>query len=482
MLFSSPIFLFLFLPVVLLAYYLTPRRAQNFLLFVASLAFFAWGGVSYSLLILFSIGFNYLFGKKIAKHLGVGKAKTYLLMGVSINLIFLGIFKYADFIIGNINLFSDILLFKPLGEPGLILPIGISFYTFQAISYLVDVYRREAAVQQNPFNLGLYIVLFPQLIAGPIVRYHDIAQQIISRVYSIPGFVYGVKRFVLGLGKKVLLANNMGIIADIAFDTPAHELNTGLAWIGLIAYSLQIYLDFSGYSDMAIGLGRMFGFSFLENFNYPYISRSIRDFWRRWHISLSSWFRDYLYIPLGGNRATTWRTYTNLLIVFFVTGLWHGASWSFVIWGFIHGVFLIIERISHDQFPNSLWRPLQHVYTLIVVMMAWVFFRADNLGDAFAYYQALFGLESVAIDLVIFNRILANDFILYFALSILSASGALVWAGKHYDSFAAQIRHKQLFVSEFLIVLKHLGIATVLIMCAVYLITNTYNPFIYYRF
>lgn len=482
MLFSSPVFLFLFLPVVLMVYFLLWTKWKNYFLLFASLVFFAWGGVSYSILILASIVLNYLFGRGIGIDPGSSKSRKYLAAGLAVNLIFLGLFKYADFIVDNLNLLTTFLNFKPLGNPGIVLPIGISFYTFQAISYLIDVYRKEAEVQKNPFNFGLYIALFPQLIAGPIVRYHDIARQISHRTYDIAGFSYGVRRFILGLGKKVLLANNMGAIADVAFGTPVDQLSGSLAWIGLITYALQIYLDFSGYSDMAIGLGRMFGFSFLENFNYPYISRSVKEFWRRWHISLSSWFRDYLYIPLGGSRTAKWRIYLNLLIVFFVTGLWHGASWSFVVWGFVHGFFLILERLTNDKFPSILWRPLQHIYLLFVALMAWVLFRADTISYAWDYYGVLFGMSEATTDLLVFNKILNKEFIVFFVLSIFSATGLLFSIGRLFDRSVDHLRNSVPLVAESLRILKATGLAAILIVCAVYLITNTYNPFIYYRF
>ncbi|MBS4057055.1 MAG: MBOAT family protein [Bacteroidales bacterium] len=482
MLFSSPVFLFFFLPVVLLGYYLIWTKARNYFLLLASLVFFAWGGVSYASLILISITFNFLFGKGIGLTRENGKSRIFLIVGVTVNLLFLGVFKYADFIIENLNLMSDVLNFKPIKDPGIVLPVGISFYTFQAMSYLIDVYRRETEVQHNPFNLGLYIALFPQLIAGPIVRYHDIANQINERTHDISGFSYGLRRFILGLGKKVLLANNMGAIADIAFGTSIDQLSGSLAWLGLITYALQIYLDFSGYSDMAIGLGKMFGFTFLENFNYPYISRSIKEFWRRWHISLSTWFRDYLYIPIGGSRISKWRTYLNLLLVFFVTGLWHGASWSFVLWGFVHGFFLIIERLSGERFPGVLWRPLQHTYTLFVALMAWVLFRADTISYAWDYYGVLFGSSSASPDLIVYNMILNKDFLLFFALSIMSASGLLALLGNRIDKLTLSLQENYVFVAETMRMVKGIGLLLILAVCAMYLITNTYNPFIYYRF
>jgi alginate O-acetyltransferase complex protein AlgI len=482
MLFSSPVFLFLFLPIVLSFYFVLWNKLRNYYLLLASLIFFAWGGVSYTLLLLLSITFNYLVGLGVGKDPGSRNSKRYLALGVLLNVTFLAIFKYANFVTQNLNLLSDILNFKPLGNPGIILPIGISFYTFHAMSYIIDVYRGVAKVQKNPFHLGLYITFFPQLIAGPILRYHDIAPQITGRRVTLDGFSYGIRRFIIGLGKKVLIANQMGAIADLAFGTGIDQLSGPMAWLGLITYSLQIYFDFSGYSDMAIGLGKMFGFTFMENFNYPYISRSIKEFWRRWHISLSTWFRDYLYVPLGGNRKSKGRTYFNLLFVFFVTGLWHGASWSFVMWGFMHGAFLILERVSAGKFPEKLWRPLQHIYTLFVALMAWVLFRADDIGYAWKYYGVMFGKSKVSTDLYSLSKVLNYEFLLFFVIGLLSASGIIVWISKKIDKQVAMLENKALWVAESYRVIQVVAFTLILALCSMYLITNTYNPFIYYRF
>ncbi len=482
MLFSSPIFLFVFLPVVLLLYFLIWRKLRNYLLLVASLVFFAWGGVSYTALLLISITFNYLFGLGIGKNPGGRRSRNFLAAGVIVNVLFLGVFKYADFVVDNLNIFSSVLRFKPIADPGLVLPIGISFYTFHALSYLIDVYRKITVTQKNPFNLGLYIAFFPQLIAGPILRYHDIAPQIKSRTINSVSFSYGIRRFIIGLGKKVLLANNMGFVADTVFGTPVNQLSGMLAWLGLITYALQIYFDFSGYSDMAIGLGKMFGFTFMENFNYPYISRSIKEFWRRWHISLSTWFRDYLYVPLGGNRVSKYRTYFNLILVFFITGLWHGASWTFVIWGFVHGTFLIIERVSENKFPGKLWRPLQHGYTIFVVLMAWVLFRANDISYAWSYYGALFGNASANFDMMIYSKIINKEFYILFAVSLLSAAGIFVKAQSFIDSKLENLKNNSAALTESYRVIQAVFLMGIFIACSVYLITSTYNPFIYYRF
>ncbi len=482
MLFSSAVFLFGFLPVVLFLYFLLSKKLRNYFLFLSSLVFFAWGGVSYSILLILSIFFNYLIGRGIGKNLGSRASSKYLGVGVFLNLIFLGIFKYANFVVENLNGILEVLSYKPFGDPGIILPVGISFYTFQAMSYLIDVYRKEAEVQKNPFNLGLYIALFPQLIAGPIVRYHDIARQIQRRTVDSAGFAYGIRRFIIGLAKKVLLGNTMGSIADLAFNSPADQLSTPLAWLGLVSYALHIYFDFSGYSDMAIGLGRMFGFTFLENFNYPYISRSVKEFWRRWHISLSTWFRDYLYVPLGGNRKGNGRTYLNLIIVFFITGLWHGAAWNFVLWGFLHGFFLIVERAGDGRFPGKLWRPLQHIYTTFVVLMAWVLFRADSAGSAWNYYGALFGNGAVQNDFAVYSKVLNFEFLLFIIIGLLSATGIIVKVTGLLEAKISVMKERYFAVTEIYRAFQAIFLVGIFILCSVYLITNTYNPFIYYRF
>ncbi|MGD8338870.1 MAG: MBOAT family protein, partial [Desulfobacterales bacterium] len=381
MLFSSIIFLFQFLPLCLLLYFLAGKRLRNLLLLIASLVFYAWGESYYVLLMLVSILVNYLCGLMIDRYRGRQAARGFLIAAIAFNVLSISVFKYANFLVDNLNTLLSQIGAGPIELAPIHLPIGISFFTFQAMSYAVDVYRRDAPVQRNPLNIGLYIALFPQLIAGPIIRYHDIAAQLIRRRVRLDDLSYGIERFVVGLGKKVLIANQVAIIADQVFSFPYETLTPGVAWLGVLCYTLQIYFDFSGYSDMAIGIGRMFGFHFLENFNYPYISRSIREFWRRWHISLSSWFRDYLYIPLGGNHRGPLRTYLNLLIVFFLCGLWHGASWNFVIWGLLHGLFLVIERLGFEKILNRWWSPLRYLYVMLVVCTGWVFFRAENLSS-----------------------------------------------------------------------------------------------------
>src|SRR4051812_8670704 len=324
---------------------------------------------------LASIAFNYWMAIAVDRVHGTPAAARRLAFAVTLNLVVLGIFKYANFFADNLNALLRAGRIEPVAVPRVLLPIGISFFTFHAISYVIDVSRRDATAQKSPVHAALYLLLFPQLIAGPIIRYRDIADQLARRVVSIDDFAYGVRRFVIGLGKKVLIANVVAGPADKIFAMPAHELSTAHAWLGIVCYTLQIYFDFSGYSDMAIGLGRMFGFRFPENFRWPYIADTVQEFWRRWHISLSTWFRDYLYVPLGGNRVPTATMYRNLVLVFFLCGLWHGASWNFVIWGLFHGTFLVVERLGLAAAVRRLWAPLRHAYLLLVVMVGWVFFR-----------------------------------------------------------------------------------------------------------
>ena len=483
MVFSTLLFLFLFLPAVLLGNFILPFRFRNYFLLLSSFVFFAWGGVSYSLLLVVSVLLNYIVGLLIHKFRDGSVATVALGVGVGINLLIIIIFKYANFIIDNINILRIDLNYDPISIGTILLPIGISFYTFQAISYLIDLYRKQVDVQKNLADLALYIFLFPQLIAGPIIRYHDIYTQIRKRENSLDNFVIGIKRFALGLAKKVLIANQMALIADQAFNLPSEDLSTAFAWIGIIAYSFQIYFDFSGYSDMAIGLGRMLGFKFPENFNFPYIARSIKEFWRRWHISLSTWFRDYLYIPLGGNRKGPGRTYINLLIVFLLTGLWHGALWNFVIWGFFHGFFLVMERLWFGKILIKLWRPLQHIYTLFVVLIAWVFFRAETFESSLGYLKAMFVFKPMAINI---EFIADYDNIIYYVVAvaaILSSSTIWVDAQKSLSKMQGRlsVRANTLYVNiSFL--LQLLAIITVLVLTTFLLVSNSYNPFIYFRF
>ncbi|MGN1132703.1 MAG: MBOAT family O-acyltransferase, partial [Ruminococcus sp.] len=404
MLFASTVFIFAFLPAVLLLYYLVLRKfrtAQNILLLVASLLFYAWGEPKYVLIMILSIIMNYLFGLLVDKF-RASKTKSRLVIALTVvfNLGVLYIFKYLMFTIENINSIAGL----HLSVPNIVLPIGISFFTFQAMSYVIDVYREKGEAQKNPLNVGLYISFFPQLIAGPIVRYETVAYQIKHREESFEKFSEGVCRFIIGLAKKVLLANTMAVVADYAFDMPNSELTVVMAWVGAIAYTFQIFFDFGGYSDMAIGLGKMFGFEFLENFNYPYISLSVSEFWRRWHMSLGTWFRDYVYFPLGGSRVKSKaRLVFNLFVVWSLTGIWHGANWTFLCWGLMYFVLLTIEKLIgwEKKYPDKM-KILRRIYTLFFVIMGWVLFRADSIGDAGAYFATMFGGGNLIDDSTIY--------------------------------------------------------------------------------
>lgn len=479
MVFSSIIFLYAFLPVVLLGYFIVPGKFKNTFLFLSSLVFFAWGGVSYSVLLLFSIVFNYYTGKAIGKRV---KGKRPLVVGLVVNLLMLFVFKYLNFAIDNINTVISWFDIPVVENPPIVLPVGISFYTFQAMSYLMDVYRQQNSYQKSIVNLGLYISLFPQLIAGPIVRYHDIDAQIRDRSTSFEKFSSGALHFCLGLAKKVLIANNLALVADQVFALTIYEMTTLYAWIGILAYALQIYYDFSGYSDMAIGLGRMFGFDILENFNFPYISQSIKEFWRRWHISLSTWFRDYLYIPLGGNRKSASRTYLNLLIVFVVTGFWHGANWNFLIWGLIHGMFLIIERLGFGRVLERIPKIFRHIYVLLTVLIAWVFFRVETPGYAFGFIANLAGAGQTILDPYLFKQIVNTEVVIVFAIAILGALGVFSIFKKYLKFVVESTGLKELKLYWIGTTLKSLFIIAVLFLATTYLISGTYNPFIYYRF
>jgi len=393
--FNEPSFLFLLLPLTLALYCLLPAgRAgpRNAWLLAVSVVFYAWGGKGCVFVILGAVVLNYAAALAIGRSRERPRGRRVLALAVTANLGLLGWFKYAGFLGANLDALSTRLGLGALLVPRMVLPLGISFFTFRAISYVVDVYRGDAVAQRHPVRAALYLLLFPQLIAGPISRYRHMADQLGARPVAREQFAAGIRRFVFGLGKKTLIASAVGPVADRIFALPAGELHAGVAWLGAAAYTLQIYFDFSGYTDMAIGLGSMLGFKFPENFDYPYAARSIREFWRRWHLTLSAWLRDYLYIPLGGNRVPPARVYVNLLIVFFLCGLWHGASWRFVVWGLYHGVFLILERLGLGNALERTWRPLRHLYALLVVMVGWVFFRAHTLPDAVHYLGAMFAV------------------------------------------------------------------------------------------
>jgi alginate O-acetyltransferase complex protein AlgI len=462
MVFSSPVFIFLFLPIVYLINLVLPKRFSNAFLLLFSLIFYAWGEPLYVFLMIFSGLINFLLTLSMKED--SNRRKIVLIIAIIFNIGLLGLFKYADFLILTING----ILKTSLPLLNLPLPIGISFYTFQTMSYVFDVYNHETSVQRNYFSLLLYITFFPQLIAGPIVQYHDIAKQIESRFVTLDKTAVGLRRFVVGLSKKVLLANAMAIIADTLYALPNSDISTVVAWVGAIAYLFQIYFDFSGYSDMAIGMGEMFGFHFKENFNYPYIATSMQDFWRRWHISLSSWFRLYLYIPLGGNRKGRARAMFNRIFVFFLTGLWHGASWTFVVWGLYHGIFLLLEQtvLQVQQWPKI----VQRIYTLLVVLIGFVIFRAESFTQSLIFIQSMFSFSSASAlaskELMILITPLS---ILLFVISAIASTPIMKNIKvKTEGSIASLLSY------GFTIVLW--------IACLLSLAANTYNPFIYFRF
>ena len=473
MVFSSLLFLFRFLPLVFLLYYLTPRRGRNVVLFLFSLLFYAWGEPKYVFLMLFSITMDYTVGRLIdkAKREGKpGKAKGCLLFSVFMNLAILGFFKYADFIISSINAVSGLNL-PLLNIP---LPIGISFFTFQTMSYTIDVYRGNTDVQKNWISYGTYVSMFPQLIAGPIVQYKTIAKQMKERRENLDDFTEGIHRFVTGVGKKVLLANNIGLLWDAAAALPVAELPVATAWLGALAYTFQIYFDFSGYSDMAIGLVKMFGFHFLENFNYPYISRSITEFWRRWHISLSSWFREYVYIPLGGNRRGIKKQIRNIAVVWMLTGIWHGASWNFVLWGVYYGALLIIEKFVLKDILIKLPRVFRHIYALFFVLIGWVIFAFDKIAVGVQYIGAMFGGAGVG---------LVDSTTIYLLYNYAVLLVILVLASTELPKKVAALLIRKAGENNWLVTIARLVFyAGVFFLGVAYLVDATYNPFLYFRF
>jgi len=479
MVFASPIFLLLFLPIVFAAYAVAPRVARNPVLLVASLTFYMWGEGWFVGLVLASVLANWGFGLAIGRSDEPRIRRLWLTAAVVVNLLTLAIFKYANFAVANVNTMYLALATgrESIQWTDIPLPLGISFFTFHAISYVVDVYKKNANAERRLWDFALYILLFPQLIAGPIIRWRDFTDQIGGRDWRMADVAYGLRRFLLGLGKKVLIANTLGRVADAIFGLPQYQLTTPLAWLGLVCYTLQIYFDFSGYSDMALGLMRMFGFRILENFNYPYISQSIREFWRRWHISLSNWFLDYLYVPLGGNREGTARAYRNLVIVFLLCGLWHGASWPFILWGIWHGLFLVAERAGLGRALERIG-PLTHAYALLVVMGGWVLFRSSSLQSALAYYAALLGLgtgDPVQRPLREFLDPLVATTIV---IAIVGATPAARRLGARLEELASARPR----ISGLVVTADTAWLVLVLIVATAFLAAGTYNPFIYFRF
>lgn len=466
MVFSSSVFLIVFLPITLLAYFIVPARfikARNSVLLAASLVFYGWGEPKYILIMIFSIVFNYVCGLAAGKN----RSKAVLVLCVVGNLALLGYFKYTDFVLETVNRLAE----AGLALPGIALPIGISFYTFQTMSYVIDVYRGKVEAQRDIITFGTYVTLFPQLIAGPIVRYSDVAVMLVGRKTNLEQIAEGVRRFIIGFGKKVLLANQIYVVW---MELSAMEnLSVSAAWLGAVAFTFQIYFDFSGYSDMAIGLGKIFGFDYLENFNYPYISRSITEFWRRWHMSLSSWFKEYVYIPLGGNRKGLSRQLINISIVWILTGLWHGASWNFVMWGVYYGIILIIEKLGLLKVLEKCPAVVGHIYSLILIVIGWVIFAVDDMGKVAVYLGMMLGSSQIFID----------DAFVYFFESRIWLLIACVIGSTPLPKIVCSIIAEKLEDREVL-----LGtIETVLFMgifalSMAFLVSGSYNPFLYFRF
>ncbi|VHR16307.1 membrane bound O-acyl transferase MBOAT family protein [Clostridioides difficile] len=469
MIFSSLIFLFLFFPVTLICYYLANPKYKNVMLLLASIAFYAWGEPKYIFLMILSIIVNYIFGIKVS---GSKDKKMWVVLSVIYNISILAVFKYSNFFIDNINF----LLNTNITIPEVKLPLGISFFTFQIMSYVIDVSRNDAKVQRKLANLALYISLFPQLVAGPIVRYQTVADSIEHREHNWDKFTKGVNRFVVGLGKKVILANQLGIIADGVFNKSAGDLSRLEAWLGIVCYTLQIFYDFSGYSDMAIGLGKMFGFEFLENFNYPYISQTVSEFWRRWHISLGTWFKDYVYFPLGGSRVSKAKLYRNLFVVWFLTGMWHGASWTFIIWGLYYGILISVEKAFLEKFLYKMPRIVRHIYLLLIVMIGWVFFRVDDLPAAIKFIGIMFGAGNYPVISDAFNVFIIEYW--YIIVGAILLSTPIV---KVVKSLLIK-KNKNTLNSTLYQVTNVVFIVSCMFIVIIMLSSSTYNPFLYFRF
>ena len=473
MVFSSIFFLFTFLPLSLLLYWMSPAKIKNFTLLAVSLFFYAWGEPVYVLLMIASIITNFVFGIFIESELIKEKMavrRALFISAVVFNILILGFFKYYGFLAENINaLFNADIAYSELP-----LPIGISFYTFQVLSYVIDVYLGKVRLQRNPVSFALYVTMFPQLIAGPIVRYSDIESQLEQRNVSASKFGEGAQRFIQGLGKKVLIANSMGALWDITQAMDMTGISVFSAWLGIIAYTFQIYFDFSGYSDMAIGLGKMFGFEFMENFDHPYISRSVTEFWRRWHISLGTWFREYVYIPLGGNRCSRIRQIRNIMAVWMLTGLWHGASWNFVVWGIYYGCLLLIEKMFLKKLIDNAPAIISHVYCMLAVIIGWVLFASRDIESAAAYLGVMSGASgNVLVDNAFIYYLKSNAVML--VISLLFSTGIFREIFEP-EEISDKIRTR---VSHSAAVILH---AFILFMSTAYLVTETYNPFLYFRF
>ncbi|MFO7611662.1 MAG: MBOAT family O-acyltransferase [Clostridia bacterium] len=471
MVFSSLVFICVFLPLNLLIYFIVKNQAwRNAVLIVSSLVFYAWGEPIWVTALIFSSVFDYFNGRNVEKYRGTPKAKAFVILSITGNLLILGIFKYSGFLVENMNMLFNM----NMNVPHTSLPIGISFYTFQTISYVIDVYRGEVKAQNSLFKLLLFVSLFHQLVAGPIVRYKDIATEIEERKITAAGFGEGVNRFIIGLGKKVLIANTAGGLAIIFLGTDYDKLPVTGAWLGILLFALQIYFDFSGYSDMAIGLGRMFGFTYKENFNYPYIARSTTDFWRRWHISLSSFFRDYVYIPLGGNRRFMFR---NLLIVWFLTGLWHGASWNFVIWGLYYFIFIAAEKLFLGKIFEKIPAVFSRIYLLIVVLVGWVFFYHTNMAEAIRFIGVMFGNAASFTNSEV--SLIFRGNLVFIVVAVIAATPIVRKAfAVLKDYFGSDTRMPTLMEGVFKPALN----IFILVMSIIFLVGQSYNPFLYFRF
>ncbi len=464
MVFSSLVFMFAYLPITLLAYYLVPRQGRNIFLFIVNLIFYGWGEPKLVLLMVFNIFFNYIGGWLVDKYRAdAKKKKLFLILTCVLDIGILAVFKYTGMITETLNM----LPFLNIPELQISLPIGISFYTFQTMSYVIDVYRDDAPVSKNFINFGTYVALFPQLIAGPIVRYRDVAEQLVNRRETLEMFTRGVKLFMVGLAKKVIIANTMGTLTTNIFATTDENGVVG-TWVGMIAYTFQIYFDFSGYSDMACGLGNMMGFEFLKNFNYPYIAKSITDFWRRWHISLSTWFKEYVYIPLGGNRKGVKRQILNLLIVWGLTGLWHGAAYNFVLWGLYYGLLLILEKFVLKKFLDRLPPFVQHIYTLFIIIIGWGLFYFTDVGQLGEFMVDLFNFGNGICGNQAFNLIMSNLPMLIIAAVASTPLAAMLYTRFEHTRF--------MWIPETLYCMGVLAVSTAS------LVNQSYNPFLYFRF
>lgn len=477
MVFTSTIFIFIFLPIVLFSMFLIKSKYRDMLLLIASLIFYIWGGPQYIITIFISILINYCFGLLIkSSQDSKQRKKILIILAIAFNLGMLIIFKYGNFFVSNFNnVFKFMGMNTNIIIPKIALPLGISFFTFQGLSYVIDVYRGKAEVQKSIIKVALYLSLFPKLTQGPIIKYADIEKEINCREITLDGLYIGLRRFIIGFAKKMLIANELGIIADKIFAIQGSDLTTLITWIGIICYTLQIYYDFSGYSDMAIGLGRALGFNFTENFNYPYISQSIKEFWSRWHISLTSWFREYLYFPLGGNKCSKIRSYTNQMIVFALSGLWHGANWTFLFWGIYHGAFLVIEKIEAGRITNKIWWPLRNVYAILVIMIGWVFFRADNISYAVQYIRNMF-IYKPSTNLYYPSLYIDNKVALILIIAIVFATPITKFCKKRMNTIS------NLTIKYILISISDFGGILLFVLSLIVLSSTTYNPFIYFKF